>query len=613
MLPDPRLDAILSLVTRPARYTGHEWNSVRQDWEAARVHIALAYPDIYEVGMSSLGHLILYDLLNRVPGVLCERVYAPWVDMADQLRQRNLPLFSLESHRPLREFDIIGFSLPYELNYTNVLEMLDLAGIPPLTARRGPEDPLVIAGGTCAYNPEPLADFFDLFVIGEGEEVAVDLVQAYWDAGLGPAALGRRRPHRRDYLQRAAGIDGVYVPSFYRVSYHADGRVAAVVPATPEARPVVTKRIVPTLPRAISRPVVPYVEAVHDRAMVEIQRGCTRGCRFCQAGTIYRPVRERSKEEVLSTVEELLANTGYDEVALVSLSSTDHSDIEGIVSSLVQRYRKDVLSISLPSLRVDAFSVRLAEMLSQGKRPGLTFAPEAGTQRLRDVINKNVTADDLAATAQAAFGRGWHSLKLYFMVGLPTESQEDVQGIVDLVLNVCEIGRREQGGRARVNVSVATFVPKAQTAFQWSAQDRSESLEAKLSILQRGLRHRGVHLSWHDPQTSLLEAVLSRGDRRLGPAIYRAWQLGARFDAWSDQFNFGIWQRAFEEQGLDPAFYAHRERDLQETLPWDHIDAGVDRECLQEEYRKALRGEVTLDCREGGCYSCGSRTRYGVC
>jgi len=576
MLPDPRLNAILPLVARPTRYTGREWNSVHRDWEAARVHIALAYPDIYEVGMSSLGHLILYDLLNRVPGVLCERVYAPWVDMADLLRQRKLPLFSLESRRPLREFDIIGFSLPYELNY-------------------------------------PLADFFDLFVIGEGEEVAVDLVRAYGDAGRGPVALGRRRPHRQDYLRRAANIDGVYVPSFYRVSYHADGPVAAVEPAIPEAKPVVTKRIVPTLPRALSRPVVPYVEAVHDRAMVEIQRGCTRGCRFCQAGTIYRPVRKRSKEEVLSAVEELLANTGYDEVALVSLSSTDHSDIEEIVSSLVRRYGEDVLSISLPSLRTDAFSVRLAEMLSQGKRPGLTFAPEAGTQRLRDVINKNVTADDLAATAQAAFGRGWHSLKLYFMVGLPTERQEDVQGIVDLVLKVRDIGRREQGGRAQVNVSVATFVPKAQTAFQWSAQDRPESLEAKLSILQRGLRHRGVHLSWHDPQTSLLEAVLSRGDRRLGPAIHRAWRLGARFDAWSDQFNLGSWQKAFEEEGIDPAFYANRERDLEETLPWDHIDAGVDREWLQEEYRKAWRGEVTPDCREGRCYSCGSRTRYGVC
>jgi len=602
------LERILSRVAKPARYTGQEWNSIVKDWGEVETKVALAYPDIYEVGMSNLGLMILYDLLNQEEDVLAERTYAPWVDMEEEMRQANIPLFSLESHRPLRDFDIIGFTLPYELNYTNVLNMLDLAGIPPLAAERDDSHPLVIGGGSCTYNPEPLADFFDLFVIGEGEEVLLELIRAYAEWKRQGETKGRKgevaADARRELLRRLATIEGIYVPSLYDVPYHRDGTVAAVVPLVPKAKPRVTKRIVAKLPPAPIQLIVPYVEAIHDRGMIEIQRGCTQGCRFCQAGIIYRPIRERPLEEVLKAVDEILKATGYEEIALLSLSSNDYSQIEELVRRLSLRYRSQQLSISLPSLRIDSSSVELVKAFQGSRRTGLTFAPEAGSQRLRDVINKHVADEDLLRTAQAVYSSGWQRIKLYFMIGLPTETMEDVAAIVDLVKRVRAIGRREQGKRAEVNVSVATFVPKPQTPFQWLALEDEGRLQEKQSLLRRGLRGRGISFSWHDPKVTLLEAVLSRGDRRMGRVIYRAWQLGAKFDAWSEVFDDGRWWQAFADVGLDHAFYARRQRPLGEIFPWDHIDAGVRKGFLRAEYERSLRAEATPDCRER-CLHCG--------
>ncbi|MFC1897064.1 TIGR03960 family B12-binding radical SAM protein [Chloroflexota bacterium] len=592
------LNNILHQVTKPARYTGGEWNSVVKDWDKTFIRIALSYPDIYEIGMSNMALPILYELLNSQSDVLAERVYAPWVDMEAAMRKAGIPLFSLESKRPLKDFDIIGFSLGYELTYTNVLNMLHLAQIPVLASERNDSHPIVIAGGSCALNPEPMVDFIDFFVIGDGEEVLPKLLDSFRDWKRG----GPRAP-KKELLYQMATIPGIYVPSLYQEEYQADGSFKSITPTVAQARPTIQRRIVTKLPPSVTKPVVPYIEVVHDRGAIEIQRGCSRGCRFCQAGIIYRPVRERSQSEVVQAVGELITNCGYNEVSLVSLSTSDYAGIDGLVAKLSNRYQN--LSLSLPSLRIDSFSVRLMEALPSRRKTGLTFAPEAGSERLRLNINKNITEDKLLETASAAFDRGWINLKLYFMLGLPTETIDDVEAIIQLIDNVHSAGRKTQGKRPQLRVSLSTFVPKPHTPFQWVAQESEQQLSSKHELLNLRLRRKGIRPSWSDTKASLLEAALSRGDRRLGKVIYRAWQLGSTFDAWNERFKYENWLLAFEETSLEPSFYAQRERGLDEPLPWTHISAGPTTAFLKREYQRAIEGIETPDCRYQACNACG--------
>ncbi len=593
-----RIDSLLPRVQKPARYAGGEWNSIVKDWDATPVRVALCYPDIYDIGMSNLGLGILYDLCNREPDVLAERCYAPWTDMEAAMRAEGVPLWSLETRHPLRQFDLVGFSLQYEMDYANVLNMLDLGGIPVLAEDRAERDPIVLAGGSGALNPEPMHRFIDAFVLGEAEELMLEILDVV-------RRLKREGGSRAELLHALAQLRGVYVPRFYAVDYNPDGTPRPARRLRDDVPLPLQRRLVDAMPAPLTRPVVPYLQTVHDRATVEIQRGCTQGCRFCQAGMIYRPSRERSPREVRDAVRELLANTGYDEVSLMSLSTTDHTRIGEIVRLLMDEFGDRGLRVSLPSTRVDSFSVDIAEQVARGKKHNITFAPEAGSQRMRDVINKLVSDDDLLNACENAFSHGWTGIKLYFMVGLPTETPEDVAAIAELGGKVKAIGRKYHGGRARVRVSTSNFIPKPHTPFQWCAMATAEELRPRHQILADRCRAYGVEFSWNDPRASLLEALISRGDRRMADVIYRAWQLGARFDAWSELHDWSRWRQALDDCGLDIGWYAYRQRDLFETLPWSHIEAGVTAAYLRREWHRTLNRARTLDCHREDCNVCG--------
>jgi radical SAM family uncharacterized protein len=601
------LNDILLKVQKPARYTGGEWNSIVKDWEATDIRIALAYPDTYEIGMSNLGLSILYHLINQEPYALAERVYAPWIDMREAMRKASIPLFSLESKRPLKDFDIIGFSLGYELTYTNVLSMLDLAGIPVRSAERGHSDPLIIAGGSCTLNPEPMSDFIDLFVIGEGEEVLPELLNAFRafkkEAGAG----------RSELLKHLAQIPGVYVPAFYDVSYNGDNTVSRLTPRFAGIPSKVQRRMIAELTPVVTSPVIPYIATVHDRAMIETQRGCTRGCRFCNAGIIYRPVRERTCDEILRATAELLKNTGYNEMSLLSLSTSDYSGIEELIKAINLKYRNGNLKISLPSLRLDSFSVALMDAITAGKKTSLTFAPEAGSERLRRVINKSLTDDVIINTLAMACARGWNAVKLYFMMGLPSETEEDINSIAALANRIGWDAVKQSGRRLNIKISASAFVPKPHTPFQWVGQITQDDMNERIDTLRHGLKKSGARLTWQDSRVSFIEAVLSRGDRRLSQTIYRAWKLGATFDAWSEQFKYGIWMQAFEDCSIDPSFYANRQRRMDELLPWDHMDTGVSAGYLKQEYINSTKETATEDCRLGRCNSCGLERLHSKC
>lgn len=620
------LNRVLHKVTQPARYTGGELNSIVKEWDDPTVHtrIALAFPEVYDLGGSNLGLHILYDLINKRADLAAERVYCPWPDFEHYMRHDAIPLYSLETRHPLSQFDIVGFGLPYEQLYTNVLTMLDLAGIPLRAAQRNAACPLIIAGGSGCYNPEPMSAFFDAMVIGEGEEVIFEVIEVYrrWkDEVLQSSGVEEERSlaaqswkemntsspdgARRSLLERLACIPGVYVPALYDVSYAADGVVAAVTPNHPAAPRQVLKRVATVLPPPVTNFIVPFVNVVHNRAAIEIMRGCTRGCRFCQAGMIFRPVRERPVEQVLAAVDEMVANCGFEEVSFLSLSSSDYSYVEELVSGVVHKHGAQKLSVGLPSLRIESFSVELMDLLEKGRRrSGFTFAPEAATDRLRDVINKPIASAELLAVAEEVYKRGWATIKMYFMIGHPTQTLADVQAIADLSKAVLAVGRRVLGRQARVRIGVSTLVPKPQTPFQWAPMEEEPVIRAQIALLQRELRGPGIHFTWNDPQETLVEAFLTRGDRRMSDVIESAWRLGAKMEGWGEWFNFPAWQQAFAEHGLEMDWYARRQRPGDEILPWDHISAGVKKKFLWEEYVHASQGAVVDDCREH-CFSCG--------
>ena len=603
------LDKLLAHVQKPARYTGGELGSICKDKSTVDVRFAFCFPDTYEVGMSHLGTKILYGLLNSRQDTWCERVFAPWVDMEEQMRNNHYPLFAIESQDPIKDFDFIGFTLQYELSYTNMLNMLQLAEIPLLSSERKGLNQIVIVGGPCAYNCEPLADFIDIAILGEGEEVTCEVIDLYIE-------MKAQKGTKEDFLIKASAIQGVYVPSLYQVEYLSDGTIASIKPTLPEVPSIIKKRIVKDLDKSYfpDNFIVPFIDIVHDRAILEVFRGCIRGCRFCQAGTVYRPVREKSADVLNEQGRLICEASGYDEISLSSLSTSDYSELEGLLSNLLEWTEDHQVNISLPSLRVDNFSPELLEKIAKVRKSGLTFAPEGGTQRLRDAINKNVNEEELLNTCRIAFEGGYSSVKLYFMLGLPTETNEDIEGISDLaqkVVNTYYATKNKPKGRGiNVTVSAACFVPKPFTPFQWEPQDTREQLIEKQKILINALKFKKIKCNWHDDKTSFLEAVFALGDRRLSPVLKRALELGCRMDGWSEHFKFDAWMQAFEDCGVDPTFYANRRRSFDEILPWSHIDIGVNPAFLKKEAKKAYENSTSPNCREK-CSGCGANQLIG--
>ena len=611
-------DEILLSIEKPARYIGGEVNSVMKDPEKVDIRFAMCFPDVYEIGMSHLGIQILYDLFNRYGDVWCERVYSPWLDLDRIMREKNIPLFALESQDPVRSFDFLGITLQYEMCYTNILQVLDLSGIPLLAKDRGQEDPIVIGGGPCTYNPEPVAEFFDLFYIGEGETAYRQLMDLYLEtkkAGEG----------REEFLLRAAReVPGIYVPSLYEVSYEEDGTIASFAPAREGVPATVRKEIVMDLDSVPypTKPVVPYVKATQDRMVLEIQRGCIRGCRFCQAGQIYRPVREKSLDTLKQYAAEMLDSTGYEEISLSSLSSSDYSHLEELVEFLMDTCREQRVNISLPSLRIDAFSLDVMGKVQDVKKSSLTFAPEAGSQRLRNVINKGLTREDILHGAGLAFEGGWSRVKLYFMLGLPTETEEDIRGIAELSNDIAalyyeKVPKEKRNGPVQIVSSTSFFIPKPFTPFQWAKMCTKEEFLEKAALTRRSVREqlnqKRIRYNWHEADVSVLEGVFARGDRRVAEAILTAYRKGCLYDAWGESFQNDAWLEAFEECGLDIGFYTTRERKRDEIFPWDFLDCGVTREFLWREWERAQREEVSPNCR-ARCQGCGAaRFGGGVC
>jgi len=591
---EARLDRILLKVEKPGRYVGGEYNITVKDWDRVATRVALVFPDIYDIGVSNVGLKILYDQVNQREDALAERAYAPWLDMEVLMRQHAIPLYSLESKRPLASFDLVGFSLPYETLYTNTLNILDLSGIPVRSKDRDDSHPIVIAGGHSTMNPEPMHAFIDAFVIGEGEEVIHDII-----------TILQAHPTRPERLLALARIPGVYVPAFYETSYMDDGTVSHIDPLVEGIANPVVKRIVAKLPPPPTKFIVPNINIVHNRVSVEIMRGCTRGCRFCHAGMITRPVRERPVEEIVAAADDAIRSTGFEELALLSLSSSDYTNVIELVTAVGERFGSRQLNISLPSLRIESVSVDLMDKLRQRRSSGFTLAPEAATERMRRIINKFIPDDDIINTTREIYSRGWTTIKLYFMIGHPSETLEDVQAIAELCKRVLAEGRKVIGWKAKLHAGVSTFVPKPQTPFQWVSVDSRERILEKQSLLKRILlKDKNIKLSWTNPDDTLLEAWLSRGDRRMSEVLYTAWQNGAKFDAWDEGRKPEVWAAAFARHGLEAAFYTHRQRRTDEVFPWEHITAAVRKNFLFQDFRMSLEGEIRVDCRLN-CFACG--------